>query len=106
MQPEDAWGPTHEDRLWAALDYLFTPIVPVIVLLVADKRQRPFLRSHNGQALAIGVIQLGLLVLSYLVGCLTTVPMGLLAVIQIVCAVQAYQGKEFALPLVGGVAGR
>ena len=77
MQPEDAWGPTHEDRLWAALDYLFTPIVPVIVLLVADKRQRPFLRSHNGQALAIGVIQIGLLVLSFLVGCLTTVPDGL-----------------------------
>jgi uncharacterized membrane protein len=105
VQSEENWGPSSDDRLWAALDYLFTPVVPAIVLMPDDKRQRPFIRAHNAQALALVLIQLGLLVLSSLVGCLTTVPMIALLLVQIVCAVQAYGGKAFALPVIGSLAG-
>ena len=33
---------TSDDKLWAALAYVFTPIVPIIILVMADKKDRPF----------------------------------------------------------------
>ena len=47
---------TSDDKLWAALAYVFTPLVPIIVLLLEDKKGRPFIRAHNMQALLWGVI--------------------------------------------------
>src|ERR1700694_770313 len=46
---------TSDDKLWAALAYVFTPIVPIIILLMADKKDRPFIKAHNFQALVWGV---------------------------------------------------
>ena len=48
---------TSDDKLWALLTYILTPLVPVIVLLMPDKKDRPFLKAHNSQALVLGVIE-------------------------------------------------
>lgn len=39
--------PSSDDRLMAALAYIFSPLVPIIFLLLDDKKNRPFIRAHN-----------------------------------------------------------
>ena len=36
-----------DDRLWAALTYIFSPLVPIILLLLDDYKNRPYLRYHR-----------------------------------------------------------
>jgi uncharacterized membrane protein len=44
-----------DDRLWAMLSYILSPIVPIILLLIPEKRERPFLKAHVAQSLVFGV---------------------------------------------------
>jgi len=44
-----------DDRLWAMLSYILSPIVPIILLLLPEKRERPFLKAHVAQSLVFGV---------------------------------------------------
>ncbi len=47
---------TSDDKIWAALAYIFSPVVPVIILLMEDKKNRPFIKAHNMQALMLGIV--------------------------------------------------
>ena len=90
---------TSDDKLWALLAYIFTPLVPIIILLIEDKKNRPFIKAHNMQALVWGVV---LYVLSAV---LTVVFIGpCLAVIgwivSIYWGIQAYQGKYVTIPVI------
>jgi len=90
---------TSDDKLWALLAYVLTPIVPIIIMLMEDKKNRPFLRAHNGQALVIGVINIILgIVLSWTV-VLACVPV-LVWFVCIYWGVQAYNGKYVEIPVV------
>jgi uncharacterized membrane protein len=91
---------TSDDKLWAALAYVFTPLVPIIVLLIADKKDRPFIKAHNMQALIWGIAL-------YVIGAVTSPILGLGCLIwlvgfliQLYWAYQAYQGKMVAIPVV------
>jgi uncharacterized membrane protein len=89
---------TSDDKLWAALAYVFTPIVPIIILLMADKKDRPFLKAHNMQALIWGVVLYVIVtVTSFIFIGICILPIGLL--IQLYWAYQAYQGKLVTIPL-------
>jgi uncharacterized membrane protein len=89
---------TSDDKLWAALAYVFTPLVPIIVMLMADKKERPFIKAHNMQALVWGVV-------FYLVVTITSAffiglciwPLGV--ILQLYWAYQAYQGKMVTIPM-------
>lgn len=88
---------TSDDKLWAALAYVFTPLIPIILLLMEDKKNRPFIRAHNAQALAWGVafyIIVGV-TSAFLIG-LCIWPLGFL--VQLYWAYQAYQGKMVEIP--------
>jgi uncharacterized membrane protein len=89
---------TSDDRLWAALAYPFSPLVPIILLLMADKKDRPFIKAHNMQALIFGVVLYILVGVTsaFLVG-LCIWPLGLIA--QIYWAIQAYNGKTVNIPI-------
>ncbi len=87
---------TSDDKLWALLAYILTPIVPIIILLMEDKKNRPFLRAHDGQALAIGVVQVILLALSFT--CITAILSLVLFIGQIYWGIQAYNGKYVTIP--------
>jgi uncharacterized membrane protein len=92
---------TSDDRLWAALAYVFTPLVPIIILLMNEKKDRPFIRAHNAQALAWAV---ALFVLNFI---LTSVTFGLYACLwpitiipQLYWGYKAYQGEMVNIPVI------
>jgi len=90
-----------DDRLWAALAYVFTPLVPIIILLMEDKKNRPFIKEHNVQALVWAVaLFIIIFVLAFvtfgLIGCLA--PLALIP--QLYWAYQAYQGKSVNIPVI------
>lgn len=93
---------TSDDRLWAALAYVFSPLVPIILLLWEDKKNRPFIKAHNMQALVIGIVEIVLwFVLSITIIGLC-VPF-LLWLAMLYWAYQAYQGKMVNIPVVSGM---
>lgn len=91
---------TSDDRLWALLSYIFSPLIPIIVLLIEDKKSRPFIKFHAVQALALGVV---LVVLGTILGLIPivqcVVPFVWLAIV-IVYGVKAYRGEYVTIPVV------
>jgi uncharacterized membrane protein len=84
---------TDDDKLWAALAYVFTPVVPIIILFLEDKKDREFIKAHNVQALVGGVV----------LWILATVTFGCGSVIWFVFlywAYKAYQGELVQIPLI------
>ncbi|MCI0520810.1 MAG: hypothetical protein L0Z70_11235 [Chloroflexi bacterium] len=45
---------TSDDKIWSALGYPI-PIIALIVLLMEDKRSRPFIKFHAVQSLALNI---------------------------------------------------
>jgi uncharacterized membrane protein len=90
---------TSDDKLWALLAYIFTPLVPIIILLMQDKKDRPFIKAHNMQALVVGVVNA---LISILTGWLVF-PLCLVALIWVACiywGIQAYGGKYVNVPVI------
>ena len=89
---------TSDDRLWALLAYIFTPIVPIILMVLEDKKNRPFIRAHNAQALALGVIQIVLWITFFT--CVSLVLALALFIAQLYWGFQAYGGKYVNIPVI------
>ncbi len=99
IAPEITTAPTDDDKLWALLAYIFTPIIPIILLLLEGKKDRPFIKAHNMQALVLGVALWVInFVLSFvLIGlCTSILTIGLC----IYYGVRAYKGEIFEIPVV------
>ena len=94
-------GPSDDDKLWVLLAYIFTPLVPIIVLLLEDKKNRPFIKAHNAQALVWGVFNLvgGTILSSVLFFCLGA-PSIIIWAIGVYWGWQAYQGQEVTIPFI------
>ena len=93
MTEEMAPEVTDDEKLWAALAYVFTPLVSVILLLMEDKKDRPFIKAHNVQALVGGVV----------LWVFATVTFGCGSVAWFVFlywAYKAYQGEYVQIPLI------
>jgi len=90
---------TSDDKLWALLAYLFTPLIPVILLLLEDKKNRPFIKAHNFQALAFGIVAWVLsATLSFIViGCIIWAAA---LVFQIIWGIKAYKGEYVTIPVI------
>jgi uncharacterized membrane protein len=88
-----------DDRLWAALANAVTPVAPIIILLLEDKRDRPFIKAHNVQALIYGLALnvVGVVTSGVLLG-LCLWPLGV--ALQLYWAYQAYQGKLVTIPII------
>lgn len=83
---------TQDDKLWALLSWLLWPVA-IVVLLMDDKKSRPFIKYNAVLALAFTVVL-------YVLG---TVTAGCLLVVggiyAIVLAIQAFQGQWVTVPL-------
>ncbi len=99
MSQAPASDATSDDKLWTLLGYILTPIVPIIVLLMEDKKNRPFIKAHNAQALVVGVVNIVLALLLGWTLVLSCVPL----IVWIACiywGIQSYQGKYVNIPVV------
>lgn len=94
MSQEPMMDVTSDDKLWAALAYVFSPVVPIILMLMADKKDRPFIKAHNTQALVLGIISV--VTYAFCVGFLVFL-------YQLYCAYQAYQGNLVEIPVISGL---
>jgi uncharacterized protein len=90
---------TSDDKLWSLLSYLIAPLVPIIVLLMEDKKSRPFIKYHAVQALALSlVVYIGSAILSFIFVGICTGILG--AIYLIYLAIKAYQGEYVVIPVV------
>jgi uncharacterized protein len=90
---------TSDDKLWALLAYLFTPLIPIVLMLMEDKKNRPFLKAHYPQALAFGIVAWvisGVLSPVVGIGCIIWV---VTVVFQIIWGIKAYNGEYVTIPV-------
>jgi len=92
---------TSDDKLWAALSYVFAPIVGIIVLLMEDKKARPFIKFHAVQSI---VVSIAFWIVATII---TTVTIGVgglcvpvLWLVFLYWAYKAYQGELVNIPVV------
>jgi asparagine N-glycosylation enzyme membrane subunit Stt3 len=90
IDPAPANTPDDDARLWAALGFIFNPIIPIITLLMEDKKNQPFLRYNAVLAISWTVINI-LLSLILVGACIF--PIG-----NIVMAIMVFQGKTVEIP--------
>lgn len=101
QMPNSAPGDvTSDDKLWAALAYVFSPVVPIILMLMEDKKNRPFIKAHNAQALVAGVALYLILTIVSVVTCGIGAILFVLWFVMLYWAYQAYQGKEITIPVI------
>ena len=88
---------TSDDKLWAALSYAFAPLVPIVLLLMDDKKARPFIKFHAVQSLAVGIVFM------FLVPIIAVLTLGCGSIVWFIMfywAYKAYQGETFSIPVV------
>lgn len=83
---------TSDDKLWAVLAYIIGIIFPVIILLMEDKKKRPFLKYHAIQALATQIV-------FAIISAITCGFGSIIFLVEIYFAYKAYQGEYFEVPL-------
>jgi len=96
-QPTDT-SITSDDKLWAALGYPIF-IIALIMLFVEGKKDRPFIKFHAVQALALNVV-LWIVIIILSVTVILALCDPVLWLLMIWPAVLAYQGKYFEVPVV------
>ena len=103
---------TENDRLMALLAYIIGVIVPIIILVSEENKNRPFQRYHAIQSLGLWVASLIYSVLACIVYfVLSTITLGILGVCLwvifllplvpvILYGIKAYQGEWVVIPVV------
>jgi uncharacterized membrane protein len=101
MENQPMMDVTSDDKLWAALSYVFAPIVGIIVLLMEDKKSRPFIKFHGVQSIVASVA------VWIVVAIITTVTLGIgglcapvVWLVFLYWAYKAYQGENVTIPVV------
>ncbi|MFL7868018.1 MAG: DUF4870 domain-containing protein [Anaerolineales bacterium] len=91
---------TSDDKLWAALGYPIV-LIAIIVLLMEEKKVRPFIKFHAVQSIAANVV------FFIIATILAVVTLGfggicapLLWLVFFYWAYKAYQGEMFDIPVV------
>ncbi len=91
---------TNDDKLWAALGYPI-PIVPIIALLMEEKKDRPFIKYHAVQSLVFNV---ALWVIIFVIAIITlgigSICAPIFWLITLWPAYDAYQGKYTEFPVI------
>ena len=92
---------TSDDKLWALLAYVLTPLVPIIILLIEEKKDRPFIRAHNAQALVWGLFNVvgGTILSTALFFCFGA-PSLIIWAIGVFWGIKAYQGEYVTIPVI------
>ncbi len=91
---------TNDDKLWAALGYPI-PLLPIIVLLMEEKKDRPYLKFHAVQSLVFNVaVWVIIFIVSLITFGIGAICAPLLWLVTLWPAYEAYQGKYLELPVI------
>ncbi len=82
---------TSDDKLWALLSYIFCPLIGIIILLIEDKKGRPFLKYNAVISIIMGIL---VIVLSW--ACIGV----LVWFYAVYLGFQAYQGERVEVPVI------
>lgn len=92
---------TSDDKLWAALSYVFAPLVGIIALLMEDKKNRPYVKFHAVQSI---VASIAFMIIASILAVITLGFGGLcipvLWLVFLYWAYQAYQGQPVKIPVI------
>ncbi|HEX5839676.1 MAG TPA: hypothetical protein VFY26_17710 [Anaerolineales bacterium] len=92
MENQPMMDVTSDDKLWAALGYVI-PLIAIVVLLMEDKKSRPYIKFNAIQSLVATVV----------LSILSTVTCGFGAVLFLIMlwwAYQAYMGQDVRIPVI------
>ena len=90
---------TSDDKLWALLSYILAPVVPIIVLLMEDKKNRPFIKFHAVQSLILNVaLWIVMFVLAITVVGAICAP--LVWLVTLWPAIDSYKGNYTEIPVI------
>ncbi|NQU30745.1 MAG: hypothetical protein HQ525_08770 [Anaerolineae bacterium] len=98
INAEPVFDVSEDDKLWAALGYPIG-IIAVVMLLMEDKKVRPFIKFHAVQSIATNV---AFVILSTLIS-ITVIGAFCVPVLWLVFfywAYKAYQGEYIEIPVV------
>jgi uncharacterized membrane protein len=87
---------TSDDKTWALLSYIFTPLIPIILLLIEDKKDRPFLKAHYPQALAFGIVLIVISLIPILGWLIAFVGF----IMDIIWGIKAFNGEYVNIPVI------
>lgn len=90
-------GISSDDKLWAGLSYIFSPLVPILLLLMEEKKARPYIKFHAVQSLAAGIV---MWIVVPILATLTLCIGSLLWLVMFYWAYKAYQGEMFEIPVI------
>jgi len=96
-QDYDFNGISHDDRIWAAMAYAFSPVLPIIIFLLEEQKDKPFIKAHLTQAFILGLFYVFIVAIT--LGCGS-----ILWVLMLYFAFKAYQGELIEIPLVSDFA--
>ena len=82
---------TEDDKFWALLAYIFSPFIPPMIMIMDNKKDRPFIIVHVFQAFIIGLIGIVMWFFCFRF---------LVWFYQIYLGLQAYQGRYAQIPLI------
>jgi uncharacterized membrane protein len=83
---------TSDDKLWAALGYVI-PLIAIVVLFMEDKKNRPYVKFNAVQSLVATVVLTILTTVTFGCG-------GILFLVMLWWAYQAYQGQDVKIPMI------
>jgi len=91
---------TSDDKLWSALGYPI-PLIAIIVLLMEEKKSRPFIKFHAVQSLAFNVILwVAILIVSVVTLGFGAICAPLLWLVTLWPAFDSYKGSYTELPVI------
>ena len=98
QQPAFPSDVSSDDRLWVLLCFILTPLMPIITLLMEDKKNRPFIKYHAVPTLILGLAEwvfIMILAIIPFVGCIGP----LIYIINIIYALKANKGEYVEIPV-------
>src|SRR3989338_1315993 len=94
--PEAKKGISQEEKVWAAVSYLW--ILSLVVL--AARKNKEFVRFHTNQGVLLFIASVIFMLIPGL-GWLLNILLGIAAIVGII---KSLQGERWELPIVGGMA--
>lgn len=88
---EESGEVTQDDKLWSLLSYIFCPLIGIIMLLIEDKKNRPFIKYNAWVSIWLGIIVI--ITSGFCVGVIVWI-------YAIYLGIKSYQGEKVEVPVI------